>query len=132
MRSRVLLSLAAFTAIACGGDSSPTSPFNPPPNTPPTFILSGRVTDTAPTASVGIPGATVAVADGVNAGRSAVADGSGNYSLAGLQSGTFNVSISAGGYATALFRFLLLPRPAETFRWLPPALGPPLLQGNTA
>jgi hypothetical protein len=63
-----------------------------------TFTLSGRVTETSPTASTGIAGATVVFADGVNAGKSATTDGSGNYSLAGLQQGGFTVNVSASGY----------------------------------
>ena len=110
-RCRRGLCLAALTAIACGHDSSPTSPSN----TPATFILSGRVTETAPTDSVVIPGATVAVAEGVNAGRSAVTDGSGNYSLAGLERGTFNVSVSAGGYGTGTFPVSLTASTSRSF-----------------
>jgi len=61
----------------------------------------------------------VVVADGVNAGRSAVTDGSGNYSLAGLQSGTFNVSVSAGGYATGTFSVSLTASTSRNFSLAP-------------
>jgi hypothetical protein len=95
----MVVSLAAVTALGCGGESLPHSPSN----TPRDLLLSGRVTETTPTNSVGVAGASLTIVDGVNAGQSAESDGNGHYRLAGLQRGTFNVSVSAGGYATATF-----------------------------
>jgi len=64
-----------------------------------TFTLNGTVTDGT---SHGIlPGITVQVASGTNAGKSAVTDSSGNYSMIGLAAGTFTLSASATSYQTA-------------------------------
>jgi len=83
--------LLAFVATACGGSSStPTAP------TPPTFTLSGQVTDS--TTGKGISGATVSIGDGPNSGKAAATDSLGNYSLAGLQQSGFTVNVSAGNY----------------------------------
>jgi hypothetical protein len=49
------------------------------PTMPTAFSLNGQVTDSA--TGAGIPGATVFIADGPNAGRSTRTDASGNYSL---------------------------------------------------
>lgn len=51
---------------------------------PPTFTISGRVTDA--TTGAGIQGVTVTIG-----GRTAITDANGNYSLAGLQAGTYTV-----------------------------------------
>jgi hypothetical protein len=88
--------------VSCGGGSeSPTSPTSNPTPTPQaqTFTLSGRVTETAPTQTTVVVGATVSVVDGANAGKSAVSDSTGNYSIAGLQRGGFTVNATAEGYA---------------------------------
>jgi hypothetical protein len=63
--------------------------------------LSGGVTESAPTTSNKIPGATVAFVDGANAGKTATADGAGNYLIANVLAGAFNVRASAAGYQDA-------------------------------
>ena len=56
--------------------------------------LAGVVTDSADASP--IEGATVSAA-----GRSAITDGAGEYSLSGLQSGAYTVTASADGYYSA-------------------------------
>lgn len=69
------------------------------PSTPPaTFSLSGQVTDSA--SGAGIPGATVSIVDGPNAGKSARTDGSGNYGFTDLQQSGFTVTASASSYVS--------------------------------
>ena len=80
--------LGALLAISCGG--SPTS------SSPTVFSLSGQVTSAL--TSSPIAGATVAIADGPDAGKSAVTDGSGNYGFTGLAQGNFNATITADGF----------------------------------
>jgi hypothetical protein len=91
-----------LTLVACGGGSnnSPTTPSTTPTETTKTFTLSGQVTDSL--TGSGISGATVTVADGVNAGKSARTSSSGAYSLANLQQSGFTVNVAAADYlATA-------------------------------
>ena len=57
---------------------------------PATFSLSGRVTDSG--TGAGIAGATVSVADGPNARKSAATDASGTYRLTALQQSGFTVT----------------------------------------
>lgn len=61
-----------------------------------TWSLSGHVRDAQTGAPLG--GVTILVTDGPNANRSTTTDGSGNYSLASLQQGTFNVRFSRSEY----------------------------------
>lgn len=65
---------------------------------PATFSLSGQVTDSG--TGAGIAGATVSVADGPNARRSAGTDASGNYRLTALQQSGFTVAASAPNYVS--------------------------------
>lgn len=77
--------------VACGrGNSTTTSP------TPTAWSLTGQVTDS--TTSTPIPGATVSIVDGPNAGKSTTTDTSGSYSFTGLQQSGFTVNVSADGY----------------------------------
>lgn len=62
------------------------------------FTLTGKVMEAAPTASVAIPNATVTIADGANAGRTAATDGSGSYTIADLTPGGFNINATAAGF----------------------------------
>ena len=80
--------------MACGSSNSgaPSSPGGS------TFTLTGQITDT--TTGKGVSGATVLVADGPNASKSASTDISGNYSLAGLQLSGFTVNASASNYTS--------------------------------
>jgi len=101
MRRCALFLSFAFVAAACGGGggggSTPT-PSSPTPPTPTTWTLSGRVTETPPTQTIPIAGATVRVTDGPNANRSATTDSGGNYTLSNLQQSGFTVSVTADGY----------------------------------
>ena len=99
---------AVLLAAACGSDlTSSTAPspteivVNPPTPSNATFTLSGRVTESMPTASDGIPGATLSVSDGVNAGRTTVADARGFYRLDNLHPSDFAMRVSAPGFVPA-------------------------------
>ena len=110
MSKRALTVALALTLTACGNSNTPTTP-----SSTTTFALSGQVYDvivrhTLPVSVErhGIPGATVSVADGPNAGKSTSTDGSGNYSLTGLQpstspppAGDLNIVVSATNYVSA-------------------------------
>ena len=47
-----------------------------------------------------VAGATVAITDGPNAGKSTTTDGSGNYSLTGLQQANVTATASADGFVS--------------------------------
>lgn len=89
--------VAAILGISgCGGDNGgPTSPTSP---TLPTFTLSGTVTDGG--TGAGISTANVRIDDGPNAGRSVTTDGSGRYSLSGLQQSGFTATASRQYYVS--------------------------------
>lgn len=114
--SCLLLSVAL---VACGKDS-PTAPTSPPTTPPPsssTYTVSGAVrgADT----NGGIAGATVQIGDGPNAGKSTTTDGSGRYSLAGLVSSGFTMSVTAANYLGATRGVTLTASRDESFRLLP-------------
>lgn len=104
----VLVLVVGGTIGACGGGSgtatSPTPTASTPAATaPPTstatqtlYTLGGRVVDGTTSAAIG--GATLSIADGVNAGKTATTDASGNYSFSGLQLSGFTVNATAGAY----------------------------------
>ena len=102
-------------AYGCGSDfpSSTTAPsasqivIDPPAPDSLTYTLAGRVTVSRPTAADGIAGATLTVIDGVNAGRSTVADGRGFYTFNDLRPSEFAMSVSAPGHVTASERLRL-------------------------
>jgi hypothetical protein len=90
------LTLAAILlalAMSCGGDSSPTSPAAPA--SAPTFTLSGVITSRS--SGETLSGAHVEVVDGRHAGKSDETDGSGRYSITGLNGG-LSVRASKDGY----------------------------------
>jgi hypothetical protein len=82
MMKRLCASMFLVLAIACGGKGTATSP-SPVARTTTTFALSGKVI--AHITQLGIPGATVSIVDGPDAGRSAITDASGNYTFTELQ-----------------------------------------------
>ena len=98
----LLLFSVVMAGTSCGGSESPTNPTPPPPPPPSTFTLSGGVTESEPTTSTKIPGATVAFVDGgANAGKTATADAAGNYQITNVVPGAFTVRASAPGYQDA-------------------------------
>jgi Carboxypeptidase regulatory-like domain len=119
--------LIVIVASACDGRSTTTSPSPTPTTTATTFSLSGTVTDS--TAASGIAGATVRIADGPNVGKSAATDGSGNYSLTGLQPSGFTVSVSATNYVSQATGVTLTSNQALSFRLSPPPT-PTVLTGR--
>lgn len=101
----VRLGLAILLALSvggCGGDS-PTSPSGstPTPNTPTQtlYAITGRVA-LGSTGGQAISGATVTINDGPNAGKSAVTDGNGRYTISGLAFAGMSGTASAPGYAS--------------------------------
>jgi hypothetical protein len=101
---RYLGALCLFASFACGGgaggNSTPTAP-NPPATT--TATLSGRITESVAGSVFAIEGATLAIADGGNAGRTATTNANGDYSFLGLQRGGFTLNVSANGYSSQGF-----------------------------
>jgi hypothetical protein len=91
---------------------------------PTTFSLRGRVTEAAPTTTTEVPGAVLTIVDGVNAGRFAIADAYGFYSINDLTIGAITVKVSAdlfvstttrldmniGGETTRNFRLMPVPQ----------------------
>jgi carboxypeptidase family protein len=97
-RHRVAVVCAAFAALlfvgACGGNSS--APASPTPVAT-SFTLSGTVNETSPITGV-VSDVRIDVLDGPNAGRSAMTDNNGRYSMSGLSSGQFQLRASKSGY----------------------------------
>lgn len=118
-RRSVAIVLIALSVSACGSKSSPTSPSPQPTPQPTTFTLSGGVSETPPTAINKIPGATVTIADGANAGKSATADGAGNFTLSNLQAGGFTVNVAASGYQSKSVPVTLNASISQTFQLAP-------------
>jgi len=118
------LCLAAATAVlagallttACGSDNpaSPSpapavTPPSPPPPTPaqapspPAAPVAASLAGTVATAAgAPVAGATVAIVDGSNAGRSTTTGSAGTYRFDGLQSSNSNVSAKAAGYQESI------------------------------
>jgi hypothetical protein len=100
----VLLVVALISAVACGDDSggapSPASPTAPTPAPPAqTWTLSGTVTETAPTASTRIAGATITAVAGLDAdGPSVTTDANGVFQLAALAAGSYTIRARAANY----------------------------------
>jgi hypothetical protein len=107
LRALPVITVVLFAA-ACGSNlTSSTGPsptkivVDAPAPTNATYTLSGRVTETAPTASDGIPSATLTIGEGVNAGRSAVTNARGYYTLADLHPSDFALRVTAPGFVAS-------------------------------
>jgi hypothetical protein len=94
---RKVLFVAMLTVSVSCSDSDAESPSRPSPTPPQTFMLSGTVSETAPTTSTRIAGATVTILIGPNAGQSAKTDSNGSFQLGALP-GNFAISTRAGNY----------------------------------
>ena len=92
--------LVLMLASCGGGSSSPTAPSGTPTPTPAstTFTLRGQVTEAPPFTTSPIVGAKVEFVDGANAGKSALTDASGNYTITNANKGGYTVRASADGY----------------------------------
>lgn len=110
MKKLIVLALAAICA-SCGSSSSPSAPSTssttaapatPAPAAAPatatTFALSGTISFTG--LGTGLANASVTILDGVNAGKATQTNEAGAYTLTGLTSGGFNVSITASGFTS--------------------------------
>ena len=102
--TRRLTAVASLLGLfACdgggGGGFSPiaATPTPTPIPTPTTFTLQGQVSEEPPF-SEAIAGAKVEFVDGANAGKNAITDANGNYSISDLAQGGFTVRASAEGF----------------------------------
>ena len=103
MLKRASAALLLLTLAGCGGNSYP-GPSPTPTPTPSTFTLTGEIIDSAAGDSAAgalISGASVTVIDGPNAGRSGTTNGSGRYTISGLQPGGFTARARAQYYNEA-------------------------------
>jgi hypothetical protein len=96
---RFVIILALISAVSCADSGeSPAGPTPPPRGA--TFTLSGTVSETVPTESTRIPGATITAVAGLDAdGPSTTSDASGAFQLAGLAPGTYTIRGRAENYA---------------------------------
>ena len=99
-----LLSLAILLS-ACDGAPIPTSPTPTAqtPTSPAIYTLSGAVSEMTPTGPAPVEGARV----DVSAGRSAMTDVNGLYSIPGLSAISRSVSITKSGYVTQTKMFMM-------------------------
>jgi hypothetical protein len=88
MLKKIVALLALLVVVSCGGSSTEPGVTG--------VSLSGQVTSAL--TSVAIAGATVAIADGPDAGKTATTDASGNYRFDGLQPSSVTASASASGF----------------------------------
>ncbi len=97
-------------------------------NKPPTYTLTGTVTETAPHSTTPLNGARVEIIDGANQGKFSLTDSKGQYQITTVLAGSFNVRASLDGYdnttklitlnANTTLAFALNPTPrqiTETF-----------------
>jgi Carboxypeptidase regulatory-like domain len=100
-RHRIAVVCAALATLllvgACGGNSS--APATPTPVAT-SYTLSGTVSETSPITGV-VSDVRIDVLDGPNAGRSAMSDSGGRYTMSGLSSGMFQLRASKSGYVRA-------------------------------
>ena len=68
---------------------------------PPNYMLSGKVTESAPTTSTVLSGARIDFTDAANQGRFATTDGTGQYQLLQVPAGTYTVRATLAGYVDA-------------------------------
>jgi hypothetical protein len=111
--------LVCGLAAACGEPSRlpDVLPLTP---TSDVFPLSGTVTETAPTTSIRIPHAVLAL-DGVNSGASTMADETGRFSFGDVKGGRFNLVASREGYETRSYA-IELKRPSDFMIRISPSL----------
>jgi hypothetical protein len=110
----VVLTAVGCIGIACSGNqASPTAATTlpappiapqPAPPVPTTFALTGRVTEAPPTTTTEVPHAVVTITDGVNAGRSVIANVFGFYSIPDLAVGAVTVKVSADSFVSTTAR----------------------------
>jgi hypothetical protein len=96
MRKRSWLFVLLLTVGACGGRNRTTTLSPPTILTPTTFQLSGEVTDSA--TGAGIPGATVSIIGGPNAGKSTTTIVTGHFVFIALPRSAFTVNVCAENY----------------------------------
>lgn len=89
--------VACVLLDGCGDSSSPSASPGPTPlaTTPVLLTLSGVVTDDA---GGPVGAAIVTVVDGLNAGKAAITDSAGRYSLTDLSAGGFSIRVRRDGF----------------------------------
>ena len=101
---QVVFVISLLSAVSCGGDGgSADAPGGDSPTSPtplrPAWTLSGTVSETFPTRSTRIAGATVTAVAGLDAnGRSTTSDGSGAFRLVALPPGNYTIRVQAANY----------------------------------
>ena len=109
MEKRTLVTIVGLAALVCSAcGASPTQP-----TTANSFALRGIVTGYEGAA---LQGATLAVIDGVNKGRSVVTDAQGRYGFSDLEPGGLTIQASAVDYATAMKPMTLVADAAVDFQ----------------
>lgn len=96
VQARVTFTDGASYTSSTGGSATVPPQSGPPP--PQSYTLTGVITDASTHAR--IVGARLDVLTGINAGKTALTDGTGTYAFAGLLPDTFRLRASADGYAT--------------------------------
>ena len=97
---QVLFVTVLISAASCSEHTSDTPAGPTPPPRAETFTLSGTVSETLPTESTRIAGATITAIAGLDAnGPSTTSDASGTFQLAGLVPGNYTIRGRAENYA---------------------------------
>ncbi len=86
---------------------------------PPTYTLSGLVTESVPHTSTAIVGVRLEVADGANKGKYALTDATGKYQIADVQTATFSVRATMAGYSDATKQVVLAGNSTLDFALVP-------------
>jgi hypothetical protein len=125
----IVLAVLLLSAACSGTSASPSPPATPPAAPSPIATccsLGGMVTETNPTSSTIVAGATVTVVAGLDTGLMTTSDAAGQYLFARLQLGALTLRTSAAGYDDTLqtltltvdrqgFGFQLNPTSASVF-----------------
>jgi hypothetical protein len=128
----LLIGVLAHGLAGCGGSSLPSTPAVPSPVQQPApqptpFQVTGRVSDTA---NRWLPGASVEVLTGPQAGTSTTADAAGAFSLSGAFDGTTRFRATKEGYVTATQGLTLIGTTKSIFFSLEVAGGSVNIAGN--
>ena len=114
MTKKYLAVAVLLLAAACSGTSASPSPPPASPAVPSPIAtccsLAGMVTETNPTSSTIVAGATVTVVAGLDTGLMTTSDAAGQYLFARLQLGALTVRTSAAGYDDTLHTLTQLDR----------------------
>jgi hypothetical protein len=126
MTNKYIVLTALLLTAACSRTAAAPSPPAAPPAAPSPIAtccsLGGMVTETSPTSSTIVAGATVRVVAGLDTGLMTTSDASGQYLFSRLQLGALTVRTSAAGYDDTLQTLTLTDdRPGFGFQLNPTA-----------